>query len=1119
MKSEVGLRESLENALDRESSTLRTRERTMWFSVSRTYCTKLVAALFLAAASIALLPSSAMAQAVAVAEVDGHVTDQSGQTVVGAQVKMTDTEKGQVHNTTTDASGRYALPSLPVGAYQLEVTAPGFKAYKQTGIVLQVASTVEANVTMQIGSVSDSIVVVADAAMVETKDNALSQVIDQKRVVDLPLNGRNPTQLILLTPGTTTTPAGDLTGSKNIQGSNGSGTFSVAGGQANGLNYLLDGGDNIDPFSNVNLPFPFPDALEEFSVQTNAVPAQYGLHPGGVVNIVTKSGANALHGDFFEFLRNGDFNARQSATPARDSLKRSQFGGVVGGRIIRDKLFYFGGFQGTQQRSNPASTTSYVPTAAVLNGDFSVIDSATCLAKPVALKNPITGVPYANNQIPVSQFDPAALKVVKNYVPVSTDPCGKIQYGIPANNPDSQYIGRVDYVINEKHTMFGRYFIYDYTGQTTFNGSNALTTTTPGNMDRSQTATFGDTYTFSPTMLNSLHLTFNRRRDDRGVASNLFNPVSLGVNMFNLLPNFIQLSITNYFNIGCGTCAPGYFNTNTYQLSDDFTLIRGRHQLGFGVDVRKLQLNIVNNQQSNGQFTFAGGYSGDNLADFLLGRVSTLNDGNPNPNTLRQTVASLYAQDSFHLRQNLTVNFGFRWEPSVPPYDKYNRGDQFSLAAFNAGIHSTVYPNAPAGLLFAGDALNKNGKYFAQSHLLTSSPRVGMVWDPKGDGKQTIRAGFGLMHDTTELFFPERLTTNPPYASSVTLTNVSFSNPYASYSGGNPFPGAAIFPVGGTYVSIPADVRPTYMMQWNLSFQRQFGKDWLATINYVGNKTTHILGSYDINSSVYIPGSTASTNNRRLLYLQNPTLGQYYSGIQVADDGGNANYNGLITSLQHRFANNFTLYSNFTWSHCISDVDFTGELAGTVYQNPNNRAGERGNCGFDRRLNYNASAVYASSGIGNRFAQHLTSGWQLSPIFTAYTGQPINLSDGGKDISLSGQLLDRPNVVSPNSVIPSSQTQKSWFNQAAFATQPTGTFGNLGRFAIYGPGTWNIDIAGSRTFKLTERFNLQARADVFNILNHANWGTPGTSITATNFGQITSFSSPRIIQLAMKLTY
>src|SRR5579863_9583512 len=325
------------------------------------------AAMFAGALLVAFSPV-ASAQEVAVAQVDGHVTDPSGASIAGASVKMTEVDRRTVHQTITDGTGRFELPNLPTGAYLLEVDAAGFKTYKQTGITLQVASNITVPVVMQIGSVTETVEVSANASMVETKDTSIAQVTDQQRILELPLNGRNLTQLLTVGGFGTSAPAGDLTGSKNIQGSNGSGTFSVAGGQANGVNYLLDGGDNNDAFSNVNLPIPFPDAVQEFSVQTNAIPAQYGLHPGGVVNIVTKSGTNSFHGDMFDFLRNYELNARPKglvtlagsvSQPARDSLKRNQFGGVAGGRIKKDKLFFFGGYQGTRQRSNPAANTAH----------------------------------------------------------------------------------------------------------------------------------------------------------------------------------------------------------------------------------------------------------------------------------------------------------------------------------------------------------------------------------------------------------------------------------------------------------------------------------------------------------------------------------------------------------------------------------------------------------------------------------------------------------------------------------------------------------------------------------------------------------------------------------------
>jgi hypothetical protein len=522
----------------------------MLFLWSRKSLWNRAAVLFCALALLAVMSPRAMAQAVAVVEVDGHVTDPTGQAIVGAQVKITETGKHQLHTAVTDNTGRFALTELPPGAYRLEVAAPGFKSYAQTGIILQVGSNPGINVAMQIGAVTESVEVVSNAGMVETKESTIGQVVDHERLMDLPMNGRNLATLLEGTgagTATMTLNGGDLTGSKNIQGTaGGSGQFSVAGSQANGVNFLLDGGDNNDAFSNVNLPIPFPDAVQEFNVQTSALPAQYGLHPGGVVNIVTKSGANSFHGDLFEFFRNGDLNGRQKgdqygSQPVRDSLKRNQFGGTAGGRIIRDKLFFFGGYQGTRQRSDPAQNTAYTPTAAALLGDFSLLDGAKanggCLATARTLKNP-SGTPYPNNQIPTTTFDTAGLKLATTYIPLSTDPCGKTLFGYLANNPDDEWIGRVDYVVSSKQTFFGRYFLYDYTAQSIFDGKNALTTGTAGNQDRSETMTIGDTYSISPTLVNAFHATFDRRRDNRGTAANYFSPKDLGVNMYVAIPNY-----------------------------------------------------------------------------------------------------------------------------------------------------------------------------------------------------------------------------------------------------------------------------------------------------------------------------------------------------------------------------------------------------------------------------------------------------------------------------------------------------------------------------------------------------------------------------------------------------
>jgi hypothetical protein len=1084
---------------------------------------------------------------VAVAQVDGYVNDPSGQAVAGAQVKATEVDRDQVHWATTDIAGRYQLPNLPVGQYQLSISSPGFKTYVQKGIVLDAAANRTITVTLEIGAATESVQVTANAAQVETKENGISQVIASQIIVDMPLNGRNPADLLRISGIATSDMqlnGGDLVSSKNIQGSNGSGQYAVAGGGANGVNWLLDGGDNNDAFSNVNLPVPFPDAVQEYNVQTNGLSAQYGLHSGGVVNIVTKSGSNAFHGDFFDFLRNRDLNGRPKGVinqqPARDSLKRNQFGGTIGGRIIKDKLFFFGGYQGTRQRSDPGLNTAYVPTAAALAGDFSVLDgvksSGGCLSTARLMKD-ASGTPYPNNQIPISTFDPAGKKLAAAYLPTSPNPCGTYLYGYLSNNPDDQWIGRIDYNISPKHLFFGRYYIYDYMALALFDGHNALTTGSSGNRDRSQTITIGDTYTLSPTAFNAFHATFDRRRDNRSSAS-MFSPKDLGVNMFINIPDYTDVAVTNYsgggFSVGCGSCALASFDINTYQAADDFTLIHGRHQLSFGFDGRKNQFNSDNYQQANGIFAFNGSTTGDGLADLLIGRFSGLTDGNVLSDYLRQTVIAAYVQDAFHATRHFSINIGLRWEPSIPPYDKYGRGNQFSWPLFLQGWHSSVYPTAPAGLIFYGDSPDKYGKAFTASHWATFSPRLGLVWDPKGDGKQTIRASFTQLHDTSELYYPERWTLNSPYVSSLTLTSGQFSNPFASYvlngKTGDPFPGVVVFPTQGAYITIPPNNQVTYLMQWNLSYQRQIAADWVVKANYLGNAGRHIWGSVDINYSLPIAGATTSnTNNRRLTYLANPALGQYYSNIQQTDDGANSEYHGLFLSAEHAFARHYTLVANYSWSHCVSSWDFAGELAGPLYQNPLNRAqGERGNCGYDHRQTFVATLVAVSRGVGGKIARKLTQDWQLSPIISFGTGRPIQLTVGGKDISLSGQALDRPEVIAPDQVhtVPQGDPHY-WFNPAAFmcagsnaaCTVFSGQFGNLGRNSVYGPGTINWDMALTRRFSASERWKVDFRTDFFNIMNHANWGNPGSNATSSTFGEVTSFGSPRIVQMAMKVYF
>jgi len=402
------------------------------------------------------------AQAGASAQISGLVSDPSGAVVPNAKVTATHIDTGLVRTTISGADGIYALPNLPVGSYKLEVQAGGFETYIQTGIVLEVSNAVTVNVQLRVGEAKQQIEVAANASMVQTQTTSVASVMDNARVLDLPLNGRQATDLLMLMGAATNTTDSNLTDIKTSKNYFSSDSISVAGGQSSATSYRLDGGTHMDNFSNINLPFPFPDAIQEFSVETSSVTAQGGLHPGAQVEVVTKSGTNQFHGDAFEFVRNGDANARDFFAATQDTLKRNQFGGTIGGPIKKDKVFGFFGYQGTRIRTAPPSSITYVPTQAVLNGDWSQIESVSCQSSGVArtIMNPTTGQPFANDFVTPSLYNQQALNLLKN-VPASTDPCGKITYAIPEPQTENQYIGRVDWNQSAKNNFFGRYFFAD----------------------------------------------------------------------------------------------------------------------------------------------------------------------------------------------------------------------------------------------------------------------------------------------------------------------------------------------------------------------------------------------------------------------------------------------------------------------------------------------------------------------------------------------------------------------------------------------------------------------------------------------------------------------------------
>jgi hypothetical protein len=1089
------------------------------------------------------------AQSAATSQIAGTVQDSSGLAIQGAQVRATQTDTGLTRTAETSTDGGYILPSLPIGPYRLEFTKQGFNTFVNNGVVLQVASNPTIDAKLQVGNVSQQVVVEASAAMVETRSSGVGQVVDQQRVVDLPLNGRSATDLIYLAGAAATAPNADLVSTKNYPGE---AVLSIGGGLANGTTYLLDGGTHNDPFNNLNLPLPFPDALQEFKVETSALPAQYGQHSAGAVNAVTKSGGNAFHGDAFEFVRNYEFNSRNPAAATRDSLKRNQFGGTLGGPIKKDKLFFFLGYQANIIKSNPAQSFGFVPTVAMQQGDWSAIASPACNGgKQLSLKNPSTGAVLPNNQIPVSIFSAPALKML-SFFPAAEDVCGTSHFGTVANQTEHTGLARGDYQLNSKQTLFLRYFVTHSLQPTPYDGKNPLSMALSGADDLVNSGVFGHTFVINASMVNSFRGTFNRSAVAKTEVPTFDGP-ALGIKMHTLIPGHIVVTAGtvgpppgygNAFYSAVNTSYAAFDPTTDHQIADDLSFIKGNHQFGFGVNwIRSVQ-NVYGPLNGDGAFTFNGQSTGLAMGDFLTGYVSSFTQGGIQYDYERYHYIGLYAQDNWKMTPHLSVNYGLRWEPYIGGNMATGYVSHFDRSLFDQNVHSIVYPNAPAGVLFPGDAGFDTNSRPSHVKLNDFAPRLGLVWDPKGDGRMTLRASWGMFYEMPHTLFAYGFSQAPPWGESINRTNVLFGDPWgpgqnnsAAFPGGDPFPinlnKNFTFPIPGNYTTYPLDLKPTYLEQWNVSLQKQIGANWLLSASYLGNNTVHLWADAPINAPVFVPGNciagqyglttpgacstTANQNFRRPLYIANPAQGQYFGTIHQLDDGSTASYNALLLSAQHRLASHFTVLGNYTWSHCIAGA-FTSELDGVQYTNPNDRAFDRGNCaGIDHRTLVNLSAVEESPKFSSRMLQLIAGNWKLSQIVRIQSGSYFSVTTA-TDQALNSIGGQRASLVQA-SPYPADQSFSQWLNPAAFAQPAPGTFG-MGPANIKGPGTFVINMSLVRELTIREKQRIEFRGEAFNLLNHVVPNNPGASISTLNtFGKITTFGDPRIMQFAIKYLF
>jgi len=1098
-----------------------------------------------------------MAQSISTSQIAGVVRDASGAVIPGAIVVATQTETHFTRSTSTGADGSYTLTNLPVGPYTIKVTANGFSTYTQTGIILEVASSPTLNVRLQVGAQSQEVQVAANANMVETHQNGVGDVVTSRTITDLPLDGRQVTNLILLAAGTAPGPNGDLNGNKNYPTQ----TISVAGGESNAIGYVLDGAPNNDPFNSLNMPFPFPDALQEFKVQTGALPAQYGANSAAAVNVVTKSGSNQMHGDLFEFVRNYAFNANSFFNNAdglsRDSLKRNQFGGTLGGPILHDKLFFFGGYQGTITRSDPTDRSSTVPTQAMLNGDFTQFASAACQGKNYTL-----AAPFVNNVDPnyKTDFNKAALGFLKN-IPVATDPCGTLFYGISQNSHDNEILGRVDYTISSRQSMYFRYYIADYLLPGNANeASNVLEANQVDQSDKDQTMVWGDNYTLSANSANVFTLSLARSNNTRTVPP-YPTAAELGIPVYSPVPHYMGISVGGNgggFGLGGGATNPGHFNSTAPAIADDFTTIHGNHQIQLGVSWQHAIMNTVNNRPSNGEFSFGSSFTNLGLGDFLLGDLSSFAQGNPDWENDRGNYLGVYVQDAWKVTPNFTLSYGLRWSPLLAQsnWNKDNFVETFNMADFIAGRHGAGYTNAPAGLSFPGDPGYLGDQYTA-SHMKDMDPRIGFIWDPTGSGRTSIQASYGIFFNQPQMFFYTRMSNNPPWGATLSfnLRNPGgFSNPWAdpnsTYNGNNPWPALANvgpnmpFPSAGVYVNVPQNAKPTYVQQRNFGIQHQFGTSDAVSVSYIGNETTHLWLGTQLDPAVYNSTCFSTTadaqskssayqqcksnqNSRRLLYEINPAIGAggSYSSIASVDDGGTASYNALLLSEQHRLKNGLSFRVNYTWAHCISDPE-TLELTGPTYDNPANRRQDRGNCDTNVPDTLNATMVGSSPfhfhGVGM-----LANDWRVSINFSSHWDSRSTATLGGSvtDPALNGIGSRSEVVAGATLLIPQtskkigSRTYITDVNPNAYTVPTIGTFGNAGTDTIPDPGFWNFDTAISRIVPMGEGKTVELRWEMFNTLNNVNLNAPSAGFGGTNVGLISGSSAGRVMQFALKYAF
>ncbi|MCX6593250.1 MAG: carboxypeptidase regulatory-like domain-containing protein [Acidobacteria bacterium] len=1051
------------------------------------------------------LPIVASAQNVN-ATLRGTVRDASGAVIVGASVKITNLEKGTIRSLATSSAGDYVALQLPPQAYSIAVGAPGFKTKLQDQFVLQVSQEARLDFTLEIGTPTEQVVVEAVAPIIQSEDGSNSGVIDEKKVKELPLNGRVFYDLARLVPNVFNPPQGSTLAAR--------GGFNVAGNPETTNNFLLDGTDNNDRTTGQPSVRPSVDGIREFRILTGSYNAEYGRQSGGQVIVTTKSGTNEIHGTAYEFFRNNRFDARNFFSPgALTPFTRNNYGFSVGAPIRKNKTFIFGTFEGLRNKQVTVSQGT-VPTERERQGDFS------------ALRTTLNIPGVSGNIIPRSLLHPTSLKLLQYYpVPNLTAGTGSLNFvnSTPSRTPQDQFSVRADHVVNAKNNLTVAYQFFDYFVYTP--------STIPGfstqDKQRSHHAVITDYHIFSPNLINEFRIGYNRysglRNNEDNALGNVVQQLGIpqgglsGVQPTNSVNGGLPgISITGISGIGGGT--PQWRGDNTINIVNALTWVRLKHTLKFGGDYQYFYKHSYFDSTPKGSFAWNGQYSGNALADFLTGRLRSTGRaiGDPNQHPYTRS-SSFYVQDDWKVLPALTLNLGLRYELNLPQRERTNKLSQFDLRTglLNSGQGGVFDVNRQTGLLTQVGTI-KLGDTLYQMPKTNFAPRVGFAYRLTRDNKTIVRGGYGIFYDQVVVgngMFP-LYGLGAPFLSSFTTTNTptetfaTWENPFpAGTAGGSVSPGA-----------VNANFPTTYMQQWSFGVQRELIRNLLLDVTYQGSKGTAIPISYDINQ----PRPGAGNIQARRPYSQ-------WANVTWRDAVGRSSFHSLVSRLERRYANGLTFQTSLTYSKSLDlqSIQSSGNTGDGGIRDTRNLSAEWGLSGFDARIRYVASYVYEIPvGRGRAFGASAPAwlnaaigGWETTGIVTVQTGRPFTVTTS-RDISNTGGN-NRPNVIGNARL--DNPTVRQWYNVAAFTDiVPAGTFtfGNAGRNILTAPGIQTFDIGLFKVFRLQERLALQFRAEAFNALNRANFAVPVTDVNAANRGQINSTAIPnRSIQFALKLVF